>query len=130
MLTPDNAHGYRMPKSGRRVLAGVLVLLFAVMAGLWANAMHNQRKEAAARAVAEHRADQLDTASVSLQKRTAALLKANHRLLVHGQQPVKIPNVPTPEAGPAGPAGPSPTRAQVFEAVAEFCLSPARGPYV
>src|SRR4051812_40946598 len=126
MLTPDNAHGYKMPKHARPILAGAIALLFLAGAGQTANAIHKQHQAEAARNLAEQRADQLDRASGAIQSRTEALLKANHRLLAHGQQPVKIPHVPTPRPstgpeGPEGQPGPSPTRAQVFAAVADFC---------
>lgn len=126
MLTPENAH-YRMPRRSRTVLVGVLALVLVVLAGLWWNAMGNQHRAEAAKTVAEQRADQRDAALLALQKRSSALLKANLRLLAHGQKPVHVPNVTPPSGpvGPEGPSGPSPTRAQVFAAVAEFCAGGA-----
>jgi len=130
MLTQENAH-YRLPKGGRTRLIAAFTIALLAIGGLWWNAQAKAHRELAARTVAERRADQLDAASTALQKRTAALLKANHRLLVHGQKPVAVPNVPSLSAGPRGPEGqqgqpgPSPTRAQVFAAVSLFCSSGA-----
>jgi len=130
MLTQENAH-YRLPKGGRTRLIAAFTIALLAIGGLWWNAQAKAHRELAARTVAERRADQLDAASTALPKRTAALLKANHRLLVHGQKPVAVPNVPSLSDGPRGPEGqqgqpgPSPTRAQVFAAVSLFCSSGA-----
>src|SRR5215510_2082095 len=104
MLTPENAH-YRLSRRSRSILVGVLALLLLVLGALWWNNTRALHLAQNARAVAETRADLLN-------QRTNALLKANHRLLKHGQQPVEVPNVPVPSAGPAGPTGPSGTQGQ------------------
>lgn len=136
MLTPENAH-YRLPKGGRTRLIIAFVVVFTALVGLWLNAQGKAHRAETARGVAEQRANELDTTTSALQRRTAALLKANHRLLLHGQKPVGIPALPDPGVGPEGPQGrqgqtgqtgtegPSPTRAEVFAAVAQFCSSGA-----
>jgi hypothetical protein len=104
MVTSRTDQGYHLTRAARLILIGVLVFILGVLGAMWVSATTQQQKTANAVSLAEHRATALEDANRALRERTDALLRANRRLLAHGQQPVTVPG--TPVAGPAGVVGP------------------------